>query len=75
MRSKFTSILITLIPGYVFPCAVCYGNPESPMTHGMNMGVLTLLGFISFVLLIIAYSIIKLSIRTKKQYLIKNNKE
>ena len=63
------------MPGYIFPCAVCYGNPESPMTHGMNMGVLTLLGFISFVLLIIAYSIITLSIRTKKQYLIKNNKE
>ena len=74
MRSKFTSILITLIPGYVFPCAVCYGNPESPMTHGMNMGVLTLLGFISFVLLIIAYSIITLSIR-KKTMLLKNNKE
>tara|TARA_Y100000780_G_C13591265_1_gene380771 strand:+ start:419 stop:637 length:219 start_codon:yes stop_codon:yes gene_type:complete len=66
MRSKFTSILITLIPGSVFPCAVCYWNPESPMSHGMNMGVLTLLGFISFVLLIIAYSIITLSIRTKK---------
>ena len=75
MQGKFTSILIALIPGYVFPCSVCYGNSESPMTHGMNMGVLTLLGFISFVLLIIAYSIITLSIRTEKQYLIKNNKE
>ena len=74
MQSKFTSILITFIPGYVFQCAVCYGNPESPMTHGMNMGVLTLLGFISFVLLIIAYSIITLSIR-KKTMLLKNNKE
>ena len=73
MQSKFRSIsiLITLIPGYVFSCAVCYGNPESPMTHGMNMGVLTLLGFIGFVLLIIVYSIITLSIRTKKTILIK----
>ena len=74
MQGKFTSILITFIPGYVFPCAVCYGNPESPMTHGMNMGFLTLLGFISFVLLIIVYSIITLSIR-KKTMLLKNNKE
>ena len=65
MRSKFTSILIILIPGYVFPCAVCYGNPESPMTHGMNMGVLTLLGFIGFILTIIIYSIISIYIRTK----------
>ena len=75
MQSKFTYILIALIPGYVFPCAVCYGNPASPMTHGMNLGVLTLLGFISFVLLVIASLIITLSIRTKKQNLIKNNKE
>ncbi len=74
MQSKFIFILIILIPGYIFPCAVCYGNPNSPMTHGMNMGVLTLLGFISFVLSIIVYSIITLSIR-KKTMLLKNNKE
>ena len=66
MRAKLLSIIFSLIPGALFPCAVCYGNPEAPMTHGMNMGVLTLLGFISFVLLIIAFSIITLSIRTKK---------
>ena len=65
MQSKFTSILITLIPGYVFPCAVCYGNPKSIMSHGMNMGVLTLMGFIGFILCIIIYSIISISIRTK----------
>ena len=50
---------------FVFPCAVCYGNPESPMSHGMNMGVLTLLGFIGLVLCAVAYSIISISIRTK----------
>ena len=72
MQGKCASILITLIPGYIFPCAVCYGNPESPMSHGMNMGVLTLMGFIGFVLFIIAYSIIAISIRTKKSIL---NKE
>ena len=49
----------------LFPCAVCYGNPESPMSHGMNMGVLTLLGFIGFILCIIAYSIISISQKTK----------
>ena len=50
----------------LFPCAVCYGNPESPMSHGMNMGVLTLMGFIGFVLSIIVYSIFSIAIRTKK---------
>jgi hypothetical protein len=45
---------------------VCYGNPEAPMSHGMNMGVLTLLGFIIFILLVVAYSIFIISMRTKK---------
>ena len=64
MLVKFISILI-LFSSFLFPCAVCYGNPESPMSHGMNMGVLTLMGFIGFVLCIIVYSIISIFIRTK----------
>ena len=64
MLAKFISIII-LLSNVVFPCAVCYGNPESPMNHGMNMGVLTLLGFIGFVLCAVVYSIITISIRTK----------
>ena len=66
MRAKLLSIIFGLIPGTLFPCAVCYGNPEAPMTHGMNMGVLTLLGFIIFILLVVAYSIFIISMRTKK---------
>ena len=50
----------------LFPCAVCYGNPEAPMSHGMNMGVLTLLGFIGFILFMVLFSIFSISIRTKK---------
>ena len=64
MLAKLISIII-LFPSIVFPCAVCYGNPESPMSHGMNMGVLTLLGFIGFVLCVVVYSIVSISIRTK----------
>ena len=66
MRAKLLAIIFSLIPGVLFPCAVCYGNPEAPMTHGMNMGVLTLLGFIIFILLVVAYSIFIISMRTKK---------
>lgn len=29
-----------------FGCSVCFGDPNSSMTHGMNMGILTLLLFI-----------------------------
>jgi len=66
MQAKLLSVIFSLIPGVLFPCAVCYGNPEAPMTHGMNMGVLTLLGFIIFILLVVAYSIFTISMRTKK---------
>mgnify|MGYP001322435553 CR=1 FL=1 len=65
MLNKLVAIVIVIMPGLLFPCAVCYGNPESPMSHGMNMGVLTLMGFIFFVLAIIISSIIFISIRTK----------
>ena len=64
MLVKFISILI-LFSSVLFPCAVCYGNPDSPMSHGMNMGVLTLMAFIGFILCIIVYAIISISIRTK----------
>ena len=65
MQIKFILLLITILPSVLLPCAVCYGNPESPMSHGMNMGVLTLMGFVGFVLFIIAFSIISISIKTK----------
>ena len=66
MRAKLIPIILSLIPGVLFPCAVCYGNPEALMSHGMNMGVLTLLGFIIFILFIVAASIFTISMRTKK---------
>jgi len=31
-------------------CAVCFGDPESPLTKGALMGVYVLLGVVSFVL-------------------------
>ena len=65
MRIKSFLIFINILPRFLFPCAVCYGNPESPMSYGMNMGILTLMGFIGFVLIIVAYSIISISIKTK----------
>jgi hypothetical protein len=65
MLVKFISIII-ILSDVLLPCAVCYGNPESPMTHGMNMGVLTLMGFISFILCMVLFSIFSISIRTKK---------
>ena len=64
MLIKFVTISI-FFSSILLPCAVCYGDPDSPMSYGMNMGVLTLMGFIGFVLSIVVYSIISISIRTK----------
>ena len=38
----------------VFACAVCFGDPNSPLTHGARAAVWVLLGVITFVLLAIA---------------------
>jgi len=65
MLVRFITIII-LFSSILFPCAVCYGNPDSPMSHGMNMGVLTLLAFIGFILFMVLFSIFSISIRTKK---------
>jgi len=42
-------------PSPVFACAACYGgNTNSPLAHGMNWGILTLLGVVGFMLSSIA---------------------
>ena len=71
MLVRFISIII-LFSNVLFPCAVCYGNPDSPMSHGMNMGVLTLLAFIGFILFMVLFSIFSISIRTKKMLIHKD---
>lgn len=46
----------------IFACAVCYGNPDSPISRGLMMAVLTLIGVVSVVLtcfLVFGYSLWK----------------
>ena len=41
------ALFVALVPAKLFACAACYGgNIDSPMTEGMNWGILTLLGVI-----------------------------
>ena len=65
MLIRIFIILISFI-NFIFPCAVCYGDPNSPMSHGMNMGILTLLFVVVFILLAIAAFIISLYFKSKK---------
>ena len=50
---------------FLYPCAVCYGAPDHPVTQGMNNAVIFLLFTIIFVLSCIAASILILIKRTK----------
>ena len=59
-------ILLSIVFSSLNACAVCYGDPNSPMTHGMNMGILTLLFFIGFILTVVLFFIITFYIKSKK---------
>lgn len=58
-------ILLSILISSLYPCAVCYGAPDHPVTQGMNNAVLFLLFIIVFVLSCVAGSIIVLMKRAK----------
>jgi hypothetical protein len=58
-------ILLSILISTLYPCAVCYGAPDHPVTQGMNNAVLFLLFIIVFVLSCVAGSIIILMKRAK----------
>lgn len=47
-------------------CAVCFGDPNSPMTMGYNFGVLTLLAVIILVLCVFAGFFINVYKRSRR---------
>jgi prolipoprotein diacylglyceryltransferase len=51
---RISVIMMFLYPTLVFPCAVCFKDPDSLMTLGANSGVLFLVGVIVSILLAIA---------------------
>ncbi len=58
MYSSFKILTISFMAtDYLSACAVCYGSPDDVITIGMRMAILTLLGFISTVLIGIIFVI------------------
>ncbi len=56
MNRVFTiviGILISTFPNISYGCAVCYGDPQAPMTAGLNQAIFFLLGVIGFILSIV----------------------
>jgi hypothetical protein len=52
MRVLFLFLVwgVCSLPAPVLACTSCYGQSDSPLAHGMNMGILTLLCVIGSVL-------------------------
>ena len=57
--------LIIILISSLYPCAVCYGAPDHPVTQGMNNAIIFLLSTITFVLSCIGVSIFILMKRIK----------
>ena len=47
---KFMVAAAALAPSPLFACAACYGKSDSPLAHGMNWCIFTLMGVILTVL-------------------------
>jgi uncharacterized membrane protein len=51
LRKIILPLLVAFAPAKVLACAACYGGSiDSPMTDGMNWGILTLLAVLGVVL-------------------------
>ncbi|MEW6160616.1 MAG: hypothetical protein AB1813_24565 [Verrucomicrobiota bacterium] len=67
-KTLFTMIMALWMscPSSLLACATCFGQSDSAMAKGMNMGIFSLLGVILFVLGGIASFFIYLAVRTAK---------
>jgi hypothetical protein len=59
------AVALVLVPRVALACPVCFGQSDSPLAKGVNMGVLFLLGTITIVLIGFASFMIYLARRAK----------
>ena len=63
----FLAILgMVFISSPAFACAVCFGDPNSPMVKAVGWGIWTLMGFIGGVLILFAVFFLNIRRRIKK---------
>ena len=57
MKRRMTSVLLLIFAACVSSpaCPSCYGAADSPMTAGMNMAIIGMLGLTGFVLAAISF--------------------
>jgi len=72
VRPALAAILIAItaswlaLPRVAAACATCYGAADSPMTHGMNNAILTLIGVVGVVYVGIGKVFLDFRRRSKK---------
>lgn len=49
LRSSLTCLIIHLSQLQAFSCPVCLGDPDAPMTKGISVGILLMLGILGSV--------------------------
>lgn len=49
MAAASLGLALWLLPRVAVACATCYGDPEAPMTQGLNAAILFLVGVIGLV--------------------------
>ncbi len=67
MRPFTVLLLGSLVwfPRAAMACSTCYGAPDAPQTHSMNMAILSLLGVVAAVFSLFAAFFVHLMIRAK----------
>ncbi len=58
--------LLSLIPEFLAACPSCYGAADAPMTEGMNMAILSLMGVTGGVLVGFVSFFVHLRKRTRQ---------
>ena len=64
-RRLVVTLALVLAPRAALACPVCFGQSDSPLAKGVNMGVLFLLGTITAVLIGFASFMVYLARRAK----------
>jgi hypothetical protein len=65
MRKALFSTLLIAVPRVALACPVCFGQSDSPMAKGVNMGIFFLLGVVVCVLAAFAAFFVYLARRSR----------
>jgi hypothetical protein len=65
IRKALLATVMLAVPRAVLACPVCFGQSDSPMAQGVNMGIFFLLGVVGCVLVAFAVFFVYLARRSR----------